>query len=177
MQLRLSSPFKAGIAISEQAFFCSSCKKQVHDIRNLQSGEIDKLIRENKGDFCGIAHLEQVEFTHELSWKMFSRPVWKGVMASMMVYFQPNFSQAQAPVNPPPVEINAAGKCVNPVYRQSAIDSISEALTLIPNQNPVIKTQFYGIRLARIGKRTYCLNKRFPFFHSRRYRVMGAIRF
>lgn len=177
MQVHLSSPCKAGIAIPEKAFFCSSCQKQVHDIRNLEPEEIDKLILANKGELCGIARLEQVEFTHELSWKMFSRPVWKGMMASMMVYFQPNLSQAQAPINPPQVEINAVGKCINPIYRKAPVDTVSEAVTTTPPQTTIRKKRFYGIRLARIGKRTYYLNKRFPFFHSRRYRVMGKLRF
>lgn len=177
MQPHLSSSCKAGIPIPEQSFFCASCKKHVHDLRTLDEKELHNLLKANNGDVCGIARLDQVEFSHTLRWPSFSKNFWKGMLASGMLYFHSSAAQAQTAPNTPPIEINAAGKCVNPAYREATKDSVLEKATPeVPTIN-YSRKRVYGIRLFRIGMRTFYLNKRFPFFHSRKRHVMGKVYF
>jgi hypothetical protein len=177
MQPHLSSPCKAGIPIPEQSFFCASCKKHVHDLRSLDEKELHDLLKANNGGVCGIARLDQVEFSHTLSWPTFSKHFWKGMLASGMLYLQSSSVQAQTPPSTPAIEINAAGKCVNPAYREATNDSLEEKAAPSEQAISYSRKRVYGIRLFRIGMRTFYLNKRFPFFHSRKRHVMGKVNF
>lgn len=177
MQPHLTSPCKAGIPIPEQSFFCASCKKHVHDLRTLDEKELHDLLKANNGDVCGIARLDQVEFSHTLRWPSFSKNFLKGILASGMLYFQTSSIQAQTPPNRSVIEMDAVVKCVKPAHREATNDSLVDKAAPAEQTISYTRKRVYGIRLFRIGMRTFYLNKRFPFFHSRKRHVMGKVYF
>ncbi len=175
MKPNLYSPCTAGIPEPQSSFFCQSCKKNVHDLRTLSEIEITELFSQNNGELCGIAHDHQVEMQSSFSLNFLKLPRIKPIVASLILYFQQDFISAQAPIQKDPIEINAAGKCVNPQYRKAKVDSVQTENQPAPSVNKKYKPRFKSITLFRIGERRFYMNRRFPFFHSRRNYVLGRM--
>ncbi len=154
--------------------FCKVCKHSIIDFSTSSTDEIIETFKNANGKTCGTFYPDQFIINEETRR---SPSLHRLIYASAITFLSTMFtSQAQNTLNnPAKTEQHYTTEELNEIYPVCLPEDSSEVISDNIEKPQIRKKNIRGIKLFKIGRRSFYLSARFPFFHSYKRRIMRGV--
>lgn len=157
--------------------WCTSCQRNIPDLRNASAKEIRELVERDGGESCGIFFPDQFAINPDTKtgpgiYRIMAASLLTVFVAGGKLHAQTQTLPAQT-VQTDTSSSSSTAAAEQSVEAQRVADSTLLAQQLSPAEKPL---RLRRVNLFRIGAYHYYLSWRFPFLHIRR-QFMGRFKY